>query len=253
MLQIGVTLHYRYINYPYTVFTGEVYIDTNETANLTDVEVSDNYAIHAESSGNLAYGGGIYVNGGTANLTNSTITDNESLVWGSGLCAENYGTITLKNTAIYDNMYGTDVNLGKSGSAKPTFKVDGKVTLYEEEDFHRVQTGWVYDWDDNAEGTSFSTTDNLPIFLDQGFRSTWESEPHTPGKPVEENRVGPRVGVAGSYDELVTVSAVREFLGNFADVFGKQAVAAADLKSLTGADDEAVVNCDEVLAEFFGE
>ena len=30
------------------------------------------------------------------------------------------------------------------------------------------------------------------------------------------------------------------------------AVAAADLKSLTGADDEAVLNCDEVLAEFFG-
>lgn len=67
-------------------------------------------------------------------------------------------------------------------------------------------------------------------------------------------------GVAVAYDDgsfepdkLVTVAAVREFLGNFADVFGEQAVAAANLKSLTGADDEAVLNCDEVLAEFFGE
>lgn len=67
-------------------------------------------------------------------------------------------------------------------------------------------------------------------------------------------------GVAVAYDdgsfepdELVTVAAVREFLGSFADVFGEQAVAAANLKSLTGADDEAVLNCDEVLAEFFGE
>ena len=54
-------------------------------------------------------------------------------------------------------------------------------------------------------------------------------------------------------DELVTVAAVREFLGNFETVFGAQAVAAAELATLTGADDEAVLNCDEVLAEFFGE
>lgn len=54
-------------------------------------------------------------------------------------------------------------------------------------------------------------------------------------------------------DELVTVAAVREFLGNFARVFGTNAVAVADLTTLTGADDEAVLNCDQVLAEFFGE
>ena len=53
-------------------------------------------------------------------------------------------------------------------------------------------------------------------------------------------------------DELITVGAAREFLDNFAKIFGTNAVAAADLKSLTGADDEAVLNCDEVLAEFFG-
>ena len=54
-------------------------------------------------------------------------------------------------------------------------------------------------------------------------------------------------------DELVTVAAVRDILDNFADVFGTNVVAADDLTTLTGEEDEAVLNCDEVLAEFFGE
>ena len=54
-------------------------------------------------------------------------------------------------------------------------------------------------------------------------------------------------------EELVTVAAVKEFLGNFADVFGTNAVAALDLTTLAVDDEEAVLNCDEVLAEFFGE
>lgn len=54
-------------------------------------------------------------------------------------------------------------------------------------------------------------------------------------------------------DELVTVAAVRELLGNFAEVFGTNAVDVAELTTLTGDDDEAVLNCDEILAEFFGE
>lgn len=54
-------------------------------------------------------------------------------------------------------------------------------------------------------------------------------------------------------DELVTVGDVREFLGNFARVFGGNAVDVADLTTLTGSDDEAVLNCDQVIAEFFGE
>ena len=67
-------------------------------------------------------------------------------------------------------------------------------------------------------------------------------------------------GVAVAYedgafepDELVTVGAVREFLSNFARVFGTNAVTVSDLVSLTGADDEAVLSCGEILAEFFGE
>ncbi len=71
---------------------------------------------------------------------------------------------------------------------------------------------------------------------------------------AEQNEVAfPYEDSAFKPDELVTVGAVREFLDNFAKVFGTNAVAAADLKSLTGAADEAVLNCGQVLAEFFGE
>ncbi len=54
-------------------------------------------------------------------------------------------------------------------------------------------------------------------------------------------------------DELVTVADVRDILDKFAQVFGTNAVAVAELTTLTGEDDEAVLNCDEILAEFFGE
>lgn len=54
-------------------------------------------------------------------------------------------------------------------------------------------------------------------------------------------------------DELVTVSAARTILTHFASVFGTNAVAADALTTLTGEDGEAVLNCGEVLAEFFGE
>ena len=51
-------------------------------------------------------------------------------------------------------------------------------------------------------------------------------------------------------DELVTVSAVRSILTRFA-AYADMTMPA--LTTLTGAEDEAVLNCDEVLAEFFGE
>ena len=54
-------------------------------------------------------------------------------------------------------------------------------------------------------------------------------------------------------DELVTVADVRDILNKFAQVFGTNTVAVAELTTLTGEDDEAVLNCDEILAEFFGE
>ena len=54
-------------------------------------------------------------------------------------------------------------------------------------------------------------------------------------------------------DELVTVETVRAILGSFANVFGGNAVPASGLTTLTGEDGEAVLNCDQVLAEFFGE
>lgn len=54
-------------------------------------------------------------------------------------------------------------------------------------------------------------------------------------------------------DELVSAGDVREFLGNFAQVFGTNAVAVDELTTLASDDGEAVLNCDEVLAQFFGE
>ena len=51
-------------------------------------------------------------------------------------------------------------------------------------------------------------------------------------------------------DELVTVAAVRAILARFADRAG---MAMPQLTTLTGGDGEAVLNCDQVLAEFFGE
>lgn len=51
-------------------------------------------------------------------------------------------------------------------------------------------------------------------------------------------------------DELVTVADVRAILARFADRAG---MAMPQLTTLTGGDGEAVLNCDQVLAEFFGE
>ena len=53
-------------------------------------------------------------------------------------------------------------------------------------------------------------------------------------------------------DELVTVAAVRDILASFA-AWADMDVNVYALASLTGGGDEAVLNCDEVLAEFFGE
>lgn len=56
----------------------------------------------------------------------------------------------------------------------------------------------------------------------------------------------------GSYkpDELVTVSTVEAILNRFAAWVG---MAMPALSRLTGEADAAVLNCDEVLAQFFGE
>lgn len=51
-------------------------------------------------------------------------------------------------------------------------------------------------------------------------------------------------------DELITVAAVRVILTRYADW---KEMAMPELTTLTGADSDAVLNCDEVLAEFFGE
>ncbi|WP_304433042.1 hypothetical protein [Acutalibacter muris] len=61
-----------------------------------------------------------------------------------------------------------------------------------------------------------------------------------------------RVAPGDSFDpdELVTVAAVRDILIEFAEYAGMEM---PELATLMGEDDEAVLNCDEILAEFFGE
>lgn len=59
---------------------------------------------------------------------------------------------------------------------------------------------------------------------------------------VSENSFAP--------DELVTVAVVRDILADFAQYAGMEM---PELTTLAGEDDEAVLNCDEILAEFFGE
>lgn len=97
-------------------------------------------------------------------------------------------------------------------------------------------------------------------FVDYLWRH--EGSPEAEGDLFTDHEYAPAIAWALSVglideafqpDELVTVADVRAILGNFARVFGTNAVAAADLTTLTGADDEAVLNCDQVLAEFFGE
>ena len=53
--------------------------------------------------------------------------------------------------------------------------------------------------------------------------------------------------------EPVTVGAMRTILSRYAEVFATNAVAVPDLTTLTGEDGDLVLNCGEVLAEFFGE
>lgn len=147
-------------------------------------------------------------------------------------------------------------------------------------------TGDTDDTDDGDDGDTGTTIDDAIVPLAEGpvtraefINYLWEHE----GRPVSAGVCtftdvesvhayfdalcwAEESGVAEAYvdaeghedgtfepDELITVGAARAFLDNFANVFGTNAVAAADLTSLIGEDDEPVFNCGEVLAEFFGE
>ena len=97
-------------------------------------------------------------------------------------------------------------------------------------------------------------------FIDYLWRH--EGSPAAEGELFADHEYAPAIAWALSFelidetfqpDELVTVADVRAILGSFAQVFGTNAVSVADLTTLTGGDGEAVMNCDQVLAEFFGE
>lgn len=97
-------------------------------------------------------------------------------------------------------------------------------------------------------------------FIDYLWRH--EGSPAAEGELFADHEYAPAIAWALSFelideafqpDELMTVADVRAILGRFAQVFGTNAVSVADLTTLTGGDGEAVMNCDQVLAEFFGE
>ncbi len=87
-----------------------------------------------------------------------------------------------------------------------------------------------------------------------------EGEPATFADVPADHEYAPAIGWAQSIgiisgdifepDELVTVGVAREILANFA---AYSDMVMPVLTTLVGDEDEAVLNCDEVLAEFFGE
>ena len=127
-----------------------------------------------------------------------------------------------------------------------------------------------YDGGDDTGDTGTTIDDTLiplasgPVTRAQFVDYLWrhEGSPAAESELFADHEYAPAIAWALSVeiigedfqpDELVTVADVRAILGSFAQVFGTNAVAVAELTTLTGEDGEAVLNCDQVLAEFFGE
>jgi hypothetical protein len=63
--------------------------------------------------GSQVYGGGLNSNGGTVTVTNTTISNNSSNT-GSGIFTYNGAVTTLKNSIVYGNIGGKDLDFGNS-------------------------------------------------------------------------------------------------------------------------------------------
>ena len=204
--------------------------------------------------------------------TLQNITEIEESLKNSGVSDENVkGMLANLNTAFGDLKAAKDV---KDAAEEAKKAADDAVGKAEENQRNQIIGG------DDFDDTGVTIDDQViplasgPVtraeFVDYLWRHEGEPAPVEDSglfeDVTEEHEFSPAmawaksVGIISAYedgtfepDELVTVAAVREILDNFARVFGTNAVAAADLASLSGDDDEAVLNCDEVLAEFFGE
>lgn len=99
-----------------------------------------------------------------------------------------------------------------------------------------------------------------PVTCGEFIDYLWRHEDEPEADIVVDHEYAPAISWALSIDiisddsfepdELVTVAAVRDILTNYAQYLD---MAMPELTTLTGEEDEAVLNCDEVLAEFFGE
>ena len=176
-------------------------------------------------------------------------------------------TMILTRATVIDK-HGNKIALPLGGE----IDADGNVTVYENSDptDPRDPDIEINDPDIEINDPDIEINDpDVPLaegpvtcaqFVDYLWRH--EGSPEAEGDLFTDHEYAPAIAWALSAglidegfqpDELVTVADVRAILGSFASVFGTNAVAADALTTLTGADDEAVLNCDQVLAQFFGE
>ena len=194
--------------------------------------------------------------------TLQNITEIEESLKNSGVSDENVkGMLANLNTAFGDLKAAKDV---KDAAEEAKKAADDAVGKAEENQRNQIIGG------DDFDDTGVTIDDQViplasgPVTRAQFIDYLWrhEGSPAAEGELFADHEYAPAIAWALSFelidetfqpDELVTVADVRAILGSFAQVFGTNAVSVADLTTLTGGDGEAVMNCDQVLAEFFGE
>lgn len=169
-------------------------------------------------------------------------------------------TMILTRATVIDK-HGNKIALPLGGE----IDADGNVTVYENSDptDPRDPDIEINDPDIEINDPDVPLAEG-PVTCAQFVDYLWrhEGSPEAEGDLFTDHEYAPAIAWALSAglidegfqpDELVTVADVRAILGSFASVFGTNAVAADALTTLTGSDGEAVLNCDQVLAQFFGE
>lgn len=92
-------------------YGGGIYINDG-TLNVTNGVIADNHA-GVGSTTTSGRGGGIYNDNGTVTITNSTISGNYAGICGGGIANENDGTLNVTNSTFSDNesSWGGGINL----------------------------------------------------------------------------------------------------------------------------------------------
>ncbi len=113
-LQVDVTLSadLPQIASAITLEGGGHFISGNNARRVLYIVNTGNLTLNAttvkdgKATSDPAYGGGIYNDGGTLTLTNSTVSGNTASYGGGGIC--NYGTATLTNSTVSGNTASSD-------------------------------------------------------------------------------------------------------------------------------------------------